>query len=124
MEADRAVTVAEETATLVAGSPFAERLASEAATIVVASRPLRVLFANPAALALFEAPDLATLALQLFASSSPGARRLASLAEAEAIGPPRVESLRFWLNRRPLPLALLCGRIGEKLNSCRAADAR
>ncbi len=115
MDADRAVTSAEETAALLAGSPFAERFARGAATIMAAGRPPRVLFANPAALALFAAPDLGALEIQLFSASSPGARRLTGLAEAAAAGPPRVESLRFWLGRRPLPLALLCGRIDGRL---------
>jgi PAS domain S-box-containing protein len=115
MDADRAVTSVEETATLLAGSPFAERLARGAATIVAGGRPPRVLFANPAALTLFAAPDLAALEAQLFSASSPGARRLTGLAEAAAAGPPRVESLRFWLGRRPLPVALLCGRVGDRL---------
>ena len=115
MDADRAVTSAEEIAALLAGSPFAERLARGATTIVAGGRPLRVLFANPAALTLFAAPDLAALESQLFAASSPGARRLAGLAEAVAAGPPRVESLRFWLGRRPLPVALLCGQVGDRL---------
>jgi PAS domain S-box-containing protein len=115
MDADRAVTNAEETAALLAGSPFAERLARGAATILAAGRPSRVLFANPAALTLFAAPDLATLEAHLFSNSSPGGRRLTGLAERVAVGPPRVESLRFWLGRRPLPLALLCGRIGDRL---------
>jgi PAS domain S-box-containing protein len=115
MDADRAVTSAEETAALLAGSPFAERLAHGAATIVAGGRPPRVLFANPAALALFAAPDVAALEAQLFSASSPGARRLTGLAEAAAVGPPRVESLRFWLGRRPLPVALLCGRIDDRL---------
>ena len=100
---------------MLAGSPFAERLARGAATIVAVGRPPRVLFANPAALTLFAAPDLAALEAHLFSPSSPGARRLTGLAEAAAAGPPRVESLRFWLGRRPLPLALLCGRIGDRL---------
>jgi PAS domain S-box-containing protein len=115
MDAERALTSAEEAAALLAGSPFAERLARGAATIVAAGRPPRVLFANPAALALFAAPNLAALEAHLFSISSPGARRLVGLAEAAAAGPPRVESLRFWLGRRPLPLAMLCGRIGERL---------
>jgi PAS domain S-box-containing protein len=115
MDADRAVTSAEETAALLAGSPFAERLARGAATIVAAGRPPRVLFANSAALTLFAVPDLAALEGRLFSLSSPGARRLTGLAETATAGPPRVESLRFWLGRRPLPLALLCGRIGDWL---------
>ena len=115
MDADHAMTAPDEIVTLLAGSPFADRLARGAATIVAAGRPARVLFANPPAMALFGAADRAALEAQLFSASSPGARRLVGLAEAEAVGPPRVESLRFWLGRRPLPLALLCGRIGERL---------
>ena len=115
MDADRVVINAEETAALLAGSPFAERLARGAATILAARQPPRILFANPAALTLFAAPDIATLEAHLFSPSSPGGRRLAGLAEVVAAGPPRVESLRFWLGRQPLPLALLCGRIGDRL---------
>ena len=115
MDAERAVTNAEETAALLAGSPFAERFARGAATIVAAGQPLRILFANPAALALFAAPDLAALEAHLFSPSSPGGRRLTGLGEVGTAGPPRVESLRFWLGRRPLPLTLLCGRIGDRL---------
>ena len=115
MDADRAVINAEETADLLAGSPFAERLARGAATILAARQPPRILFANPAALSLFAAPDIATLEAHLFSPSSPGGRRLAVLAGVAAAGPPRVESLRFWFGRQPLPLALLCGRIGDRL---------
>ena len=51
------MTSSQDAAALVAGSPFAERLARGAPTIVAAGRPARVLFANPAALALFAARD-------------------------------------------------------------------
>jgi len=115
MDADTAVNSADETAALLAGSPFAERYARGAATIVAGGQPPRVLFANPAALTLFAAADLAALEARLFSLTSPGARRLTGIAEAAAAGPPRVESLRFWLGRRPLPLALLCGKIGDRL---------
>ena len=71
MDSERAVASAEETAALLAGSPFAERLARGAATIVAVGRPPRVLFANPAALTLFAAPDLAALEAHLFSPSSP-----------------------------------------------------
>ena len=115
MDADTAVNSADETAALLAGSPFAERYARGAATIVAGGQPPRVLFANPAALTLFAAADLAALEARLFSLTSPGARRLTGIAEAAAAGPPRVELLRFWLGRRPLPLALLCGKIGDRL---------
>jgi PAS domain S-box-containing protein len=115
MNADRAAVTAEEVAALVAGSPFAERLALGAPTLVFAGRPPRLVFASRAALTLFGAADLAGLEALVLAAASPGARRLASLAAAGAGAPPRVESLRFYLDRRPLPLALLCGRLGDRL---------
>ena len=105
----------EEMAALLAGTPFAERLAHGAATIVAATRPPRLLFANSAAVALFGAADLPALEALLFSGTSAGARRLAGLAEGAAAGTARVESLRFWLARRPLALALLCGKVGDKL---------
>ena len=115
MDSDRTVTADEKIVALLGGTPFADRLARGAATIVAALRPPRILFANPAALKLFGVADLNALEAQLFAGSSPGARRMNALAAMATSGPPRVESLRFWLGRRPLPLALLCGRIGDKL---------
>ncbi len=115
MNAERTAVTAEEVAALVAGSPFAERLAQGAPTLVFAGRPARLAFASRAALTLFGAADLAGLEALVLAAASPGARRLASLAASSAASPPRVESLRFYLDRRPLPLALLCGRLGDRL---------
>ena len=40
---------------------------------------------------------------------------MTGLAEAAAAGPPRVESLRFSLGRRPLPSGAAVGRIGDRL---------
>ena len=115
MDADRAAANPEEIAALVAGSPFAERLARGAPTLVFAGQSPRLFYASPAALELFGAASPGELEALLLAAASPGARRLAGLAQAGAGGPPRVESLRFYVNRRPLPLALLCGRIGDHL---------
>ncbi len=76
MDAERAVSQRRGDNSPAGGAPFAERLARGAATIVAVGRPPRVLFANPAALALFAAPGLAALEAHLFSPSSPGARRL------------------------------------------------
>jgi PAS domain-containing protein len=114
MDADRAAASPQEIAALVAGSPFAERMACGAPTLVFAGPSPRLLYASPAALDLFGAASLPELEA-LIAAASPGARRLVGLVQAGAGGPPRVESLRFYVDRRPLPLTLLCGRIGDLL---------
>jgi len=103
-----------DVAALVAGSPFAERLDRGAPLVVAAGRPARVEFATPAALALFGVGTLGALdALALYAPS-PGARRLRLLVETLAKGaPPRMESLRFYAGRLPLPVGLMCGRIAS-----------
>jgi PAS domain S-box-containing protein len=115
MDADRAAASPQEIAALLAGSPFAERLARGAPTLVFAGQSPRLLYASPAALNLFGAASLAELEAILLAAASPGARRLVGLAQMSAGVPPRVESLRFYVDRRPLPLALLCGRIDDHL---------
>ena len=101
-------------AALVAGSPFAERLDRGAPLIVAAGRPARVEFATPAALALFGVETLGALDAVALAAQSPGARRLRHLVEALAPGgPPRMESLRFYAGRLPLPVGLMCARIAS-----------
>ena len=115
MDAEQAAVTAEEAAALVAGSPFAERLAHGAPILVFTSGPPHLVYASPAALELFGANDLADLEALTLTAASPGARRLTSLALSGTGGAPRVESLRFYVDRRPLPLALLCGRVGDRL---------
>ncbi len=107
--ADRAAINSQDVAALVAGSPFAERLDRGAALIVAAGRPARVEFATPAALALFGVKTLGALNAVALAAQSPGARRLRRLVEALAQGvPPRMESLRFYAGRLPLPVGVMC----------------
>ncbi|HYA72313.1 MAG TPA: PAS domain-containing sensor histidine kinase, partial [Roseiarcus sp.] len=92
----------------------AERLERGAPLIVAAGRPARVAFATPAALALFGVETLGALDAVALAARSPGARRLRHLAEALAQGiPPRMESLRFYAGRLPLPVGLMCARIAS-----------
>jgi len=112
--ADRDIMSSQDAAALVAGSPFAERLDRGAPLIVAAGRPAQVEFATPAALALFGVETLGALDAVAFAAQSPGARRLRHLIEALAQGvPPRVESLRFYAGRLPLPVGLMCARIAS-----------
>ena len=104
----------EDVATLVAGSPFAERLDRGAPLMVAAGSPTRVEFATPAALALFGVETLGALDALALSGPSPGARRLRLLVETLADeAPPRVESLRFYAGRLPLPVGLMCGRIAS-----------
>jgi PAS domain S-box-containing protein len=110
--ADRVVMNLKDVAALVAGSPFAERLDRGAPLIVAAGRPARVEFATPAALALFGVGTLDALDALVLGAPSPGARRLRVLVETFAKGaPPRMESLRFYSGRLPLPVGLTCGRL-------------
>ena len=102
----------QDVAALVAGTPFAERLDRGAPLMVAAGRPARIAFATPAALALFRVETLAALDAVVLAAHSPGARRLRHLVEALAPGNrPRIESLRFYADRLPLPVGLICARI-------------
>ncbi len=103
-----------DVAALVAGSPFAERLDRGAPLMVAAGPPARVEFATPAALALFGVGTLGALDALALSAPSPGARRLRLLVETLAKGaPPRMESLRFYASRLPLPVELMCGRIAS-----------
>ncbi len=112
--ADREIMSSQDAAALVAGSSFAERLDRGAPLIVAAGRPARVRFATPAALALFGVETLGALDAVALAAQSPGARRLRHLVEALAQGiAPRMESLRFFAGRLPLPVGLMCARIAS-----------
>ncbi len=102
----------DDVATLVAGSPFAERLERGASLMVATGRPARIEFATSAALALFGVATLGALNAVALGGQSPGARRLRHLAETLARGvPPRMESLRFYAGRLPLAVGLMCARI-------------
>ncbi|HEY1945298.1 MAG TPA: ATP-binding protein [Roseiarcus sp.] len=101
-----------DVAALLAGSPFADRLARGAPLIVAVGQPPQVEFATPAVLALFGVASREALEAVVFRAESPGARRLRRLAESLPPGkPPRMESLRFYAGRRALPMGFLCTRI-------------
>ncbi|MGO8800965.1 MAG: ATP-binding protein [Roseiarcus sp.] len=98
---------------LLAGSPFAEQWRGGAPVLVAARQPARVVFANQAAQKLFRAAGLQELNAAALTGSSPGARRLRQLADASNAGAPRLELLRFYLDRAPLQLPLLCARLAN-----------
>ncbi len=99
-------------ASLLAGSPFAGRLRGGAPVLVAVGEPACIIFANPAAHALFRTRDLQTLNAAAMIGASPGARRLRQLASASTAGAtPKLELLRFFVDRTPLQLALLCARL-------------
>ena len=99
-------------AEFLARGPFAAASARGAALVVGEGDPPRVAFATPAALATFGVKDLAALDAVLFDAASPGARRLRHLMNALPLGgAPRLESLRFFVGRLPIPVGWLCARI-------------
>jgi hypothetical protein len=112
--ADRAAMTPPEAAALLAGTTFADRLALGAPLIVAGGEPLRVAFATTAALTLFGADTIEALEAIALGAESPGARRLRQLAETLPAGKPaRLESLRFYAARRPLPIGLMCARVAS-----------
>ena len=103
-----------EAAALLAGTAFADRLAHGAPLIVAGGEPLRVAFATRAALTLFGVDTIEALEAIALGAESPGARRLRQLAETLPAGKPaRLESLRFYAARRPLPIGLMCARVAS-----------
>jgi PAS domain S-box-containing protein len=92
------------------GEPtLAVLLASGAPTFLAQAQPMQILWANPAALALFESADVAALTLRLFGQQDPGAKRLSELARTGLPGrPARMERLRFFIGRRAEAVTLLC----------------
>ena len=68
--------------------------------------------ASPAMLALFGAKDCEALEARLVAGDGPSARRLRRLAATLPLGePPRLEQMRFVVDRRLASVNLRCGRI-------------
>ncbi|MGA2794427.1 MAG: PAS domain S-box protein, partial [Roseiarcus sp.] len=101
-------------ASLLARSTFAGQLRGGAPVLVAASEPARIVFANQAAHALFRTGNLQQLNAAAMIGASPGARRLRQLASASTAGaPPRLELLRFFVDRAPLQLPLLCARLAN-----------
>ena len=74
-----------------------------------ADAPPKVIFANRAMLALFNAADLDALGRRLFLAGDPGAKRLASLAQKALSGTgPRLERLRFYFGLTTQMLTFAC----------------
>lgn len=74
-----------------------------------ADAPPKILFANRAMLALFNASDLDALGRRLFLAGDPGAKRLASLAQKGLSGTaPRLERLRFYFGLTTQMLTFAC----------------
>ncbi|WP_158817805.1 ATP-binding protein [Methylocapsa sp. S129] len=101
-------------ADLLARSSFAGPLREGAPLLVAAMEPPRIVFANPAAHAIFRTENLAQINAAAMAGTSAGARRLRQLAGALSAGaPPRLELLRFYIGRLPTQLALLCAPVAD-----------
>ncbi|MDE2364812.1 MAG: PAS domain S-box protein, partial [Hyphomicrobiales bacterium] len=92
---------------------FASLRQSGAPVFVIASDPVRVAYANPAAEALFGA-NAAAISRRIANAGEPGALRLLALARALPPGaPPRLERLRFFFGPVAETVTALCRRIGR-----------
>ena len=91
-----------------------EHWRNDRARLAIESPGTRVVFATPAALALFGAKDIEALEGRLVGGEGPSARRLRHLAATLRIGePPRLERMRFFVDRREAAVNLSCARFGE-----------
>jgi PAS domain S-box-containing protein len=98
-----------EIAKILSRSSFAGQLRDGAPLLVAAQHPPRIVFANEAAHAVFRTASLAQLNDAAMMGTSPGARRLRQLTGALTEGaPPRLELLRFYVDRLPLRWTPLC----------------
>jgi PAS domain S-box-containing protein len=84
----------------------------DAARLAIASSPARIVAASPAMLALFAVNDMNALEARLLRGEGPSARRLRHLAATLSVGePPRLEGMRFVVERRPINVNLRCIRV-------------
>ncbi|MBI3274525.1 MAG: PAS domain-containing protein, partial [Methylocystis sp.] len=91
---------------------FAALEASGAPLIAATGDPLRVVYVNDSALAIFGA-DLDALSKQLFEEGEPGARRLSEVVESVRYGAaPRLERLRLSFGSIAQTVTILCRRTG------------
>jgi PAS domain S-box-containing protein len=82
------------------------------ARLAIAGSPARIIDASPAMLALFGVDDFEALEARLLRGEGPSARRLRHLAATLPVGdPPRLEGMRFVVDRRPISVNLRCVRI-------------
>ena len=100
-----------------AGAAFDPRLApadwlGDKARLAIMYPPARIVDASPAMLALFRVDDADALEARLLRGEGPGARRLRHLASTLPVGqPPRLEGMRFVVERRPMNVNLRCARV-------------
>jgi PAS domain S-box-containing protein len=85
---------------------------AENARLAIVSPPGRIVEASPAMLALFGVNDTDGLEARLMRGDGPSARRLRHLAATLPVGePPRLEGMRFVVERRPMKVNLRCARV-------------
>ncbi|WP_424361115.1 ATP-binding protein [Methylocystis parvus] len=104
----------ENAASRIAADPaFAALDASGAPIVAACGDPLKIVYLNAAARAVFGA-DAETLAARLFFSQEPGAKRLSELVESVRHGAAlRLERLRFELADAPQTITILCRKLIE-----------
>ncbi len=99
---------------LLARTPFAAALAKGAPLWIARGDVPQAVFATPAALAVLEVSDLAAFGQAVLSDAAPSGRRLRKLAaETPPDGPPRLERLRFFVDRKPVARDWLCGRLNR-----------
>jgi PAS domain S-box-containing protein len=82
------------------------------ARLAIVFPPARIVAASQAMLALFEVNDTDALEARLLRGEGPSARRLRHLAATLPVGePPRLEGMRFVVERRPINVNLRCVRV-------------
>jgi PAS domain S-box-containing protein len=98
--------------------------ASGAPAFVATSDPLEVVWANDAALALFDTTGLAGLSERLLRGNDPGAKRLAALVgQGAPVQPPRLERVRFFIAHRAEVFTFSCRTVAQKLGGTLFAAA-
>lgn len=103
---------------IAADPAFAALDASGAPILAAAGEPLRIVYLNESACAVFGA-DAAGLADRLFRSAEPGARRLAELVDSVRHGAAlRLERLRFLLDSAPQTVTILCRKLASDDGAC------
>lgn len=99
---------------LLARTPFAAALAKGAPLWIARGEVLQAVFATPAALEALDVHDLAAFENAVLSDAAPSGRRLRKLAaETPPDGPPRLERLRFFVDRKPVARDWLCARLSR-----------
>jgi PAS domain S-box-containing protein len=99
---------------LLARTPFAAALAQGAPLWIARGESPQAVFATPAALAALDVSDLAAFGRAVLSDEAPSGRRLRKLAaETPPDGPPRLERMRFFVDRKPVARDWLCARLSR-----------